>query len=173
MNPEMKESFPNISIEIYNESDKSGLITALSDLQEFERRITDTLRPGPEISEDYFKELQNNILEKSGIIFVAKDNNGKFVGFISCLIEERNDVLHTAESNKYGYIADAYVIPSLRGKGIFSQLSRKAEEYIYKFEDIKFIRMHVNAENVQALNAYKHLGYVPESIKLIKKIERK
>lgn len=97
----------NVSIEFYAESDKDELIALISDLQEVERAITDTCRPGPEISEAYFKNIQEKIENKQGAIFIVK-NEDTILGFISCWIEEDDNITETKESNKYGYISDIY-----------------------------------------------------------------
>lgn len=171
MNPETREYSSEISIDTYNDSYRADLVAGISDLQDFERNITDTRRPGHEVAEDYLKEILEKTEKQSGAVFVAKYEN-RVIGFIGCFVRNEDSITETPESNIYGYISDAYVIPEFRNKGVFKKLNDKAEEHLSRFENVKLIRIFVLAENKQALRAYEKNGYKPEEIRLIKKLEK-
>ncbi len=144
----------------------------ISELQEFERAITDTRRPGPEMKAEYFDFLQKEIEQKSGRLFVIRAN-AEPIGFASCWIEHEDNPTHTTESNVYGFISDAYIVPEYRGKGIFERVDQKIHEYFSSFSEIRHVRLYVLAENRFAIQAYKKSGYDPQEITFVKKLDRK
>lgn len=157
-----------IQIDSFVDGDTSALVGGITDLQEIERALSDTRRPGAEIAESYVRYLKENTAQKSGAIFVAR-TNGKVVGFISCWVGHNDNLAETPESNTYGYISDAYVNPAFRNQGIFQKLNARAERHLFSFEEVKLIRINVLAENTQALHAYQKAGYKPEEFVLMKK----
>lgn len=161
----MKEK---IQIDSFVDGDTSALVAGIADLQEIERTLSDTRRPGSEIAESYVRYLKESTAQKSGAIFVARAN-GKVVGFISCWIGHNDNLAETPESNTYGYISDAYVNSAFRNQGIFQKLNALAERHLFQCAEIKIIRINVLAENTQALHAYQKAGYKPEEIVLVKK----
>lgn len=166
------EKLPSISIESYKETDRDSIVAGISDLQEVERGISDTRRPGSEIAETYVGYLQRELANKRGAIFVARAE-GRVIGFIACMIEHDDTPAETPESTTYGYISDAYVLPEYRGKRIFGELNQKAEEYLSGFPEVKLIRISVLASNENAVKAYEKAGYRVEDIRLSKKVNRK
>lgn len=156
-------------IEVYQDTHKDGVIAGIIDLQEVERKLTETRLPGNKIAEPYFRQLQREIQEKSGVIFVAQAAN-KVVGFIACWIEHDNNVAETTDSTTFGYISDAWVAAQFRNQGIFKQLNSQAEKYLAGFHEVKLIRIGVLANNIPALMAYQKTGYKPEEITLMKRL---
>ncbi|TSC86456.1 MAG: hypothetical protein G01um10148_442 [Parcubacteria group bacterium Gr01-1014_8] len=65
---------------------------------------------------------------------------------------------------------DAYVTPTFRGRGIFTSLHSRAEEYLLRAEPIKLIRITVLSNNAEAVHAYKKAGYEPEELIMVKKV---
>jgi ribosomal protein S18 acetylase RimI-like enzyme len=166
-----QEKAPNISIGLYNEVDKTTLLKGIEGIQETERAVADTRLPGAEIAEAYLSELEKETKAKSGAIYVAK-NGDDTAGFIACWIEREENVAETPESNTYGYISDAYVAPEYRNQGVFRRLSEQAESHLKQNEEVKIIRINVLADNETALRAYENTGYKPETITLMRRIER-
>jgi ribosomal protein S18 acetylase RimI-like enzyme len=165
------EKAPDISISLYSEADKEALLKGIEGIQETERVVTDTRLPGAEIAEPYLLELEKETKAKSGAIFVAKSGSDT-AGFIACWVEREENVAETPESNTYGYISDAYVAPEYRNQGVFKKLNEQAEAHLKQNEEVKIIRINVLADNVTALKAYENTGYKPETITLMRKIER-
>jgi ribosomal protein S18 acetylase RimI-like enzyme len=166
------ERLQNITIELAAASDRSAIIAGIADLQEVERTITDTRRPGAEVAEQYIDQLQRSIDQKRGAIFVARVN-GKAIGFIACWIESEDNVAETSASTTYGYISDAWVAPDLRGRGVFSSLNERAEKYLARFPEVSFIRINVLADNVAAVRAYERADYEPYEVTLQKRLDRR
>lgn len=57
----------------------------------------------------------------------------------------------------YWWIQSVYVLPSYRGKGIFSAMYRKVKE-MAREEGVAQIRLYVDKENIKARNVYQRLG---------------
>ena len=57
----------------------------------------------------------------------------------------------------YWWIQSVYVLPSYRGKGIFSAMYSKVKE-MAREECVSQIRLYVDKENIQARNVYQRLG---------------
>ena len=57
----------------------------------------------------------------------------------------------------YWWIQSVYVLPSYRGKGIFSAMYSKVKE-MAREEGIAQIRLYVDKENIKARNVYQRLG---------------
>ena len=161
----------DIAIQPHTEADRNDVVAGIIDLQEVERAMADTRMPGIEVADAYVEQLLKWIRERSGKIFVAKDKN-RFVGFVACGIEHHETVAETLDSNTYGYIVDAYVVPESRGKGVFKMLNAKAEEFLIQSDVVKLIRITVLAKNDAALRAYERVEYVPEEIILMKRVKK-
>ncbi|HEU5114243.1 MAG TPA: GNAT family N-acetyltransferase [Candidatus Paceibacterota bacterium] len=142
------------------------LIDSTIDLQEIERSLSSTRRPGIDMAKDYLGEVLDNVEKNQGAIFVAEYQN-KPIGFIACFIVQDDDVIMTKEANLYGYISDAYVSKEFRGEGIFARLEEKASVHL-KNLGMKSVCINVVAANERAYKAYLKAGYKPEEIKLRK-----
>lgn len=57
----------------------------------------------------------------------------------------------------YWWIQSVYVLPSYRGKGIFSAMYSKVKE-MAREEGVTQIRLYVDKENIKARNVYQRLG---------------
>lgn len=57
----------------------------------------------------------------------------------------------------YWWIQSVYVLPSYRGKGIFSAMYSKVKE-MAREEGVAQIRLYVDKENINARNVYQRLG---------------
>lgn len=158
-----------IHVEPYLDEDKASIIEAIIDLQEFERSLADTRRPGSEIAEPYFEQIRHEVAEKSGAWYVAKVD-GVFAGHISCWVEHDDQVAETVASNIYGYISDAYVRPEFRGMGVFPALNAKVEEFFRGQKGIELVRLNTLALNARAIRAYEKAGYAPEEVILVKRL---
>ncbi len=158
-----------VIISQYVESDKEAVLAGIVDLQETERVLTDTRRPGQEIAGQYLSGILITLAEKNGAIFVARVG-GKTVGFIICWIESVENIAETDDSNRYGYISDAYVALEYRKLGIFTKLNERAEQYLAGFPQVKRIRICVLNDNSIALGAYEKTGYKKYEVILEKKV---
>ncbi len=157
---------PEVSISQYTESDKEGLLAAIIELQETERALTDTKRPGQEIAAAYLADILKSTKEKQGVIFVAHAE-GKVAGFISCWVLHEDNITETVT---YGYISDTCVMPEYRRLGIYKALNLLVEKHFAQFPEVSRIRICVLNDNEPALLAYEKTGYKKFEIILEKKV---
>lgn len=98
----------------------------------------------------------------SGVSAVMKDNSkGKYLvarldeHIIASLMITREWSDWNCEW--YWWIQSVYVLPSYRGKGIFSAMYSKVKE-MAREEGVAQIRLYVDKENIKARNVYQRLG---------------
>jgi len=101
-------------------------------------------------SNDYIAELKEILFAKKGCQFFAKDEDGKFAGYIS-----------GAETIHPGYftIYELFVDPEFQGRGIASDLLEKIFEYA-KRENLKGVITQTEFENIPAQKLYEKIGFI-------------
>jgi hypothetical protein len=77
------------------EADRNAIVAGIADLQDVERDISSTRRPGQEICEQYLAQLEASIARKRGAMFLARID-GTMAGFIACWIEQDDNVAENA-----------------------------------------------------------------------------
>src|SRR5690606_16897764 len=114
-----------LAIRKYQPEDTAGVRRCVVELQEFERRIDPRLRPGEEMADAYWENMQRRCTEANGQVFVA-DDGGSVVGFVSVLAAEPfveiDDPVGT-----HALITDIVVLPSHRGRRVGAELLQRAE----------------------------------------------
>jgi hypothetical protein len=103
----------NIHVRTAKSADHDWLVKAIADEQEYEHTLHDTRKPGAEVAKPYLAHLEESVSQKSGVILVAEIGS-TFAGYAACWIEQENALTETDDSNRSGYVADAYVVPALR-----------------------------------------------------------
>ncbi len=98
----------------------------------------------------------------NGVSAVMKDNSkGKYLvarldeHIIASLMITRE--WSDWNSEWYWWIQSVYVLPSYRGKGIFSAMYSRVKE-MAREEGVAQIRLYVDKENIKARNVYQRLG---------------
>jgi ribosomal protein S18 acetylase RimI-like enzyme len=150
----------HFAIRPYAETDRRTVIDALTALQEHERAMHDTRRPGAGATEVYLDNLLEDLVAQSGAIFIA-EADGKFAGLVTGLIETYEIVLETRDSSIYGYCSDIYVAPEFRGSGLAQMLLDVMERHLAAQAPITRFRISVLAVNRIACRAYERAGFVP------------
>jgi ribosomal protein S18 acetylase RimI-like enzyme len=137
-------------------ADRAALREAIIELQEFERRLSDTRRSGEEIADAYLARMELRAAQGGAILIAEAD--GAFVGFATCQLCEVDYIAETRESNRFGYISDICVLPAWRGRGIARLLLRAAEQHLAAL-GITRLRINVLANNASARRSYEHAGF--------------
>jgi ribosomal protein S18 acetylase RimI-like enzyme len=148
---------PTPTIRIAVNADDDRLVEAIIDQQEYERELHDTRLPGAQIGRSYLEYLKTKVAAGNGALLVA-ELNGAFVGYAACWIEHDNNVAETEDSNHFGYVADTYIVPQLRGRGLVASLLESAEQCIRQ-NHVSRIRIAGLANNQSALRAYAKYGF--------------
>jgi ribosomal protein S18 acetylase RimI-like enzyme len=137
-------------------SDRSDLLKAVIELQDYERQLHETRLPGEQIADLYTRWLLSSA-EGGGLALVA-GHGDVYVGFAAGWIEHEENVAQTSESNRFGFISDICVLSDHRGKRIIG-----LEAIVGHFElaGITRVRLGVLAANRSARLAYECAGFEP------------
>jgi len=150
------------------DADDNRLVEAIIDQQEYERKLHDTRLPGAQIGGLYLAYLKTKVASSSGGLLIA-ELNGAFAGYAAFWIEHDDNVAETADSNHYGYVADTYVVPDLRGRGLAASLLEAAERLIRQ-RNVSRMRITSLADNQSALRAYIKSGFSQYEIVMEKRL---
>ena len=147
-----------LAIRKYQPEHTAGVRRCVVELQEFERRIDPRLRPGEEMADAYWENIQRRCTEANGEVFVA-DDGGSVVGFVSVLAAEPfveiDDPVGT-----HALITDIVVLPSHRGRRVGAELLQRAEAFA-RAAGAAELRIAVLAENTAARRLYQNEGFTP------------
>jgi ribosomal protein S18 acetylase RimI-like enzyme len=159
---------PTPTIRFAVDRDDDRLVEAIIDQQEYERKLHDTRLPGAQMGRRYLEYLKTKVAGRNGGLFIA-ELDGAFAGYAACWIEYDNNVAETDDSNHYGYIADTYIVPSLRGQGLAASLLEAAERLIRQ-RNVSRMRITSLADNQSALRAYVKSGFSQYEILMEKRL---
>jgi ribosomal protein S18 acetylase RimI-like enzyme len=148
-------------------ADHGALKAAIVDLQEYERALHDSRRPGMTIVDAYIADLVQRVSERQGLVVIAEED-GRFAGYAGGWVQQDDALAETPDSNRYGYIFDCYVIPAKRGLGIAGKLLTAVEAHLWT-TGVTRIRIGSLATNLAALQAYRRHGFVAYEVVLEKR----
>jgi ribosomal protein S18 acetylase RimI-like enzyme len=146
-------------------ADRAALRAAIIELQEFERRLSDTRRPGEEIADAYLARMEMRAAHGGAILVAAVDGvpppsrEACFAGFVTCQMQEFDYIAETPDSNRFGYISDICVLPAWRGRRIARLLLEAAERQLAPL-GVTRLRINALANNASACRSYEHAGFV-------------
>lgn len=156
-----------VSIRRFSQADRESLHDLVLQLHETLRPFDVDLVPGDQIIERYFDALMAKVEQTAGAVFVAEDHN-RMVGYV-CLwgtvtpddLDERPD--------PYSFMAELFVRPDYRSRGIGHRLVEEAERYAVECGTYK-VELKVLAQNESAVRFYEALGYAPRVVIMSKRI---
>ncbi len=161
----------NISIRLYDQSDKDAVILCLEGLCDYLSPLDPLkkIRRLPPWGKKYMSWLLNKVKRQDGVIFVAQDDD-RIIGCIVVAMEKTTklDRLSFAVS-RVGRILELFVYKQYRQNTIGSQLMNKAEEYLRE-KQCEFVRIEVFEPNTHAHNFYQSLGYTDRLRDVIKQL---
>jgi len=104
---------------------------------------------------EFKKYIKDGIMGKKGSFVLVAEEKGKIIGFVYGEIKKRPPVFKT---RKVGEIADIFVAPKHRKKGIARQLLEEAAK-IFRKRKLKYVCLTALAGNTAALKAYSKAGF--------------
>jgi ribosomal protein S18 acetylase RimI-like enzyme len=143
------------------ESDRKALRAAIVELQEHERRLSDTRLPGEAMADAYLAWMLERA-EAGGAVFVA-EIDGAFAGFAAGWVEENTSLAETADTERYGFVSDLCVLPAFRRRGLAGLLIAALEAHLAR-AGVARVRLYVLAANEEARAAYERAGYAPYEV---------
>ncbi|SFJ87316.1 GNAT family N-acetyltransferase [Thermoflavimicrobium dichotomicum] len=115
------------------------------------------------IMENFHKEAAIKATESSTTqIFVAEDNQGKFLGYI-----QLGEFIDSFTNVKQGFIDSIAITKEAEGKGIGKGLMDFAEEWARE-QGYGTVVLFVFANNEKARKLYERMNYKQETIKYVK-----
>lgn len=151
----------NVGVRRATPADRPDLRQAVIVLQDHERRLHDTRRPGEEIADAYLDWMLARA-EADGAVLVA-DIDGAFAGFVAGWVAQDDAIAETAESNRHGLISDICVLPAWRGQGLSRRLLNAMCERLGA-EGVSRIRITALAANRAARASYARAGFAEYEI---------
>ena len=159
---------PHVTIRPATEADRPLLRAATIELQDYERSLHDTRRAGEDVADLCLEQDIETLARKSGFSFVA-EVDGEAAGYVSFWVEEDDVAGETADSNRFGYIANICVLARFRGQGIAAALLRSAERSFAE-QNVSRVRINMLANNDSARRAYAKAGFAPYEVMYEKRI---
>ena len=151
-----------------DESDGDILIEMLRRLQDLERVLHPSRRPGMEVAEFQYKRIVDAAKNFGGAILVAVLEE-EVVGMIAGWMIIDDDQLQYMEFREHGYISDLFVSPDRRGKDIAQHLLYAMEQHLIA-SGARRLSISTLARNGPATAAYRTFGFEPFEITLEKYI---
>lgn len=155
-------------VRAYQQADAPAVRNCVVELQEFERRIDDRLRPGESMATEYLRQMLDRCERCAGTILVA-EADGVVAGFVTILARVAFESLDDPPGH-YALVSDLVVRERFRGRGLGTELLREAERYAVA-ADAREIRVGVLSENRAAAQLYRRAGFRPYLETLTKRLE--
>ena len=141
-------------------ADQATLIAFLRDLQDAERVLCASRRPGHEVDRSCYDALLND-----GAHILLTEEDGQAVGFVSGRVKVDNDELQVEAWQTHGHISDLYVVPAYRGRGVAQRLLRAMADRL-QGEGACRLSIGVLSANKAAVKAYERFGFQPFQMRL-------
>ena len=138
--------------------DEPAILSFINGLQDHEAAFEPNRRRDPNFAADHWRELQHRCAEKHGIMLVA-EQDGKAVGW-AFAHDQSGDLFVIEPERRHGHIAELYVLPEARGKGLGRALIEGCEGWARE-RGHKLLMIGVLAKNPGAIRAYEGAGYAP------------
>ena len=159
---------PAVTLRPAEPRDRETLRAALIDLHNYENALSDTHLPGAGTVDAYLAWMLEHARARQGAIVVAQAGE-EFSGFLSCWVEAEDNPQQAPDSNRYGFIADVYVAPAMRGRSVAQMLLDAAQDHL-KAQAVSRLRISALANNASALAAYRKGGFAPYEVALEKRV---
>jgi len=138
--------------------DEPAILSFINGLQDYEAAFEPNRRRDPNFVADHWREAQYRCAEKHGIMLIAEDA-GKPVGW-ALAYDERAELFVVEPERSHGFLAELFLLPQARGKGLGRALIEGCEGWA-KERGHKLLTIGVLAKNPSAIRAYEGAGYAP------------
>jgi GNAT superfamily N-acetyltransferase len=139
-------------------ADEPAILSFIKGLQDYEAAFEPNRRQDSDFALEHWREAQRRHAEKHGVFLIAEDN-GAPVGW-AFAHDETGELFVTLAERHHGYLAELYVVPQARGKGLGRALIEACEAWA-RGRSHKLLTVGVLAKNPSAIRAYEGAGYTP------------
>ena len=144
-------------------ADEPVILSFINGLQDYEEAFEPNRRLDADFAQEHWREAQRRHAEKHGTFLIAEDN-GVAVGW--AFAHDETAELFVIEAERlHGFLAELYVAPQARGKGLGRALIEGCEAWA-RSRGHKLLTVGVLAKNPSASRAYEGAGYAPYWITL-------
>src|SRR3569833_1746233 len=141
--------------------DEPAILSFINALQDYEAAFEPDRRRDPDFAVEHWLLLQHRCAEKHGIMLLAEDD-GKPVGW--AFAHDQNAELFVVEPERHhGFLAELYVAPQERGKGLGRALVEGCETWA-RGRGLKLLLVGVLARYARAIRSYDVAGYAAYGI---------
>jgi len=132
-------------------------------LQAYEAAFEPDRRRDPNFAVEHWRDLQHRCAEKHGIMLIAEDFvpevGARPVGW-AFAHDDKAEVFVVEQERRHGFLAELYLMPQARGKGLGRALIEGCESWA-RGRGHKLLTVGVLAQNPTAVRAYEGAGYAP------------
>ena len=139
-------------------ADEPAILSFIVGLQDYEAGFEPDRRRDPDFAVEHWRELQHRCAEKHGIMLIAEDA-GKPVGW-AFAHDEKAEVFVVEPDRTNGFLAELFLLPQARGKGLGRALIAGCETWARQ-RGHRLLTVGVLAQNPTAIRAYEGSGYAP------------
>lgn len=139
-------------------ADEPAILSFIDGLQAYEAAFEPDRRRDPDFTVEHWREVQHRCAEKHGILLIAEDG-GKPVGW-AFAHDQNAELFVVAPERRHGYLAEIFLMPQARGKGLGRALIAACEDWA-RGRGHKLLTIGVLARNPGAIRAYEGVGYEP------------
>jgi GNAT superfamily N-acetyltransferase len=139
-------------------ADEPAILSFINGLQDYEAAFEPDRRRDPDFAIEHWRELQRRHAEKHGVLLIAEDEGGP-AGW-AFAHDESAELFVVEAERSHGFLAEIFVIPEARGKGLGRALIEGCEDWA-RSRGHKLLTVGVLAKNPSAIRAYEGAGYVP------------
>jgi len=145
--------------------DEPAILSFITGLQDHEAAFEPNRRRDADFSADHWRDAQHRCAEKHGIFLIAQDE-GLAVGW-AFAYEAYGELFITEPERRHGFLAEIFVTPQARGKGLGRALIEGCEAWS-RGRGHQLMTIGVLANNARAIRAYEGAGYEPYTATLRK-----
>ncbi len=147
-------------------ADEPAILSFINGLQDYEAGFEPNRRRDPAFAADHWRDAQHRCAEKHGILLIAEDFvpevGTKAVGW-AFAYEEHGELFIAEPERRHGFLAEIFVMPEARGKGLGRALIAGCEDWS-RGRGHKLLTIGVLAGNARAIRAYEGAGYAPYTV---------
>lgn len=158
----------DVTIRPATAADRPWLVVAMAGINDHERTLHDSRRPGAACADAYLAQVEQAIAEHGGGILIALHGNER-VACIAFRTVHDDNAAETEDSNVFGYISDLFVLESARGQRLAARLLGEAERH-FRAAGLRRMRIGSLAANITALRAYTRFGFDDYEVVLEKRL---
>ncbi|HEU0095955.1 MAG TPA: GNAT family N-acetyltransferase [Rhizomicrobium sp.] len=138
--------------------DEPAILSFINGLQDYEAAFEPDRRRDADFAAEHWRHVQHVCAEKHGHMVIAEDA-GAAVGW-AFAYEEHGELFITEPERRHGFLAEIFMAPEARGKGLGRALIESCEIWA-KDRGHRLLIIGVLSKNARAIRAYEGSGYAP------------